>query len=439
MSSTNNTISCPNCGHEFDVEEVLFQKAEAGIKKEYERKLTEQIGKMKKEQENLQRQKEEFEAYKTKEKEVFERHLQKKIEEMRKKDKEDFEMQRKQLSDKIAKELSEDLGKQLEMLKEENEKKSKENKALKNRELQLLEMQKKLEEKEEEMELKMKKQFLEKQREVEAVARQKERDARLLRERELEKQLEDQKKLIEEMQRKAEQGSMQLQGEVLELELEEMLRSLYPFDTIQEVPKGFRGADMIQEVKNTAQRVCGKIIYETKRTKDYSSSWIPKLKQDQLAAQADIAVLVTQAMPKDVDEAFVLQDGVWICSYGNIKNLSFALRHMLIRLFSAKQAEVNMSDKMALVYTFVTSEEFKQRIQAIVDGFSGLKEQLEKEKRAMSRIWKEREKQIEIVINNTVDIYGSVKGIAGAAVQRIDSLELDDDLSLGSGVQEEIF
>jgi len=241
--------------------------------------------------------------------------------------------------------------------------------------------------------------------------------------KELEKKLEDQKKLIDEMQRKAEQGSMQLQGEIQELALEDFLKAQFPFDIISEVPKGVRGADAIQSVINSLQQDCGKIIYESKRTKKFSDEWLEKLKNDQKNQQAEIAVIVTESMPKEM-ERFGQKNGVWICSFQEIKSLSFVLREMLIKTQSIRVAQENKGDKMEMLYIFLTSTEFRQQVEAIVDGFSQLKSDIDSEKRAMQKIWKEREKQIEKVMNNTIDMYGSIRGIAGNAIGTIQALEL---------------
>ncbi len=224
------------------------------------------------------------------------------------------------------------------------------------------------------------------------------------------------------MQRKAEQGSMQLQGEVLELALEELLKNTFPFDEIEEVGKGVKGADCIQHVRNALAQPCGKIIYESKRTKAFTNEWIDKLKSDMRATQADIAVIVTEVLPKDMDH-FGMKDGVWICRFVDLKALAFLLRDSLIKIHSALATQDNKGDKMQLLYNYLTGNEFKQQIEAIVEGFVFLRESLIKEKLQMEKIWKEREKQLDKVLLNTTHFYGSVKGIAGNAVGDIKLLE----------------
>ncbi len=227
------------------------------------------------------------------------------------------------------------------------------------------------------------------------------------------------------MDRKVKQGSMQMQGEVMELALTEFLTNEYPLDVIEEVAVGKRGADVIQTVCNDAGEVCGKILYESKRTKSFKPEWIAKLKSDQRSQQTDLAVIVTESMPREMNH-FGSRERVWICSFPEVKGLSFALREMLISVHSVRVAEVDKSDKMSLLYSYLTSTEFSQRIDAIVEGFSDMKTDIDKEKNAMQRIWKARETNIKKVISNTIDMYGSIKGIAGKAVGTVKALELPE-------------
>ncbi|MBO6761511.1 MAG: DUF2130 domain-containing protein, partial [Roseivirga sp.] len=248
-----------------------------------------------------------------------------------------------------------------------------------------------------------------------------------LRMKELEKKLEDQKKLTEEMQRKQAQGSMQLQGEVQELAIEEWLSTQFPLDTIEEIKKGARGADCIQVVNTRTVQNCGKIYYESKRTKDFQPGWIEKFKADMRDKEADVGVLVTEAMPSDMDR-MGLRDGVWVCSFGEFKGLCAVLRESVIQLSKVAISQEGKGDKMHMLYDFLTSNTFRMQVEAIVEGFSQMKSDLEREKNSMQRIWKQREKQIDKVVTNTIDMYGSIKGIAGNAVQSVRALELDAGL-----------
>jgi hypothetical protein len=247
--------------------------------------------------------------------------------------------------------------------------------------------------------------------------------------KELQKQLDDQKRLTEEMKRKQEQGSMQLQGEVQELAIEEWLQVQFPLDTIEEIKKGARGGDCIQRVHTRTQQNCGTIYYESKRTKDFQPSWIEKFKADIREKGCNIGVLVTDVRPSDM-ERMGMRDGIWICSYEEFKGLSAVLRESIIQVSSAITSQENKGDKMHLLYDFLTSTTFRMQVEAIVEGFSQLKSDLESEKRSMQRIWKQREKQLEKVIVNTIDMYGSIRVIAGNAVQEVKQLELPSDAML---------
>mgnify|MGYP001549751926 CR=1 FL=1 len=252
-----------------------------------------------------------------------------------------------------------------------------------------------------------------------------------LRLREKDKMLEDQKKLVAEMQRKAEQGSMQLQGEVQELAIEDWLREQFPLDTIEEIKKGARGGDCLQHIHTRSRQQCGIVYYESKRTKAFQSGWIEKFKNDIRERGADTGVLVTEAMPSDMDR-MGYRDGIWICSFEEFKGLCVVLRESLIQLSNAITVQENKGDKMGMLYDFLTSNEFRLQIEAIVEGFVQMQGDLESEKRSMQGIWKKREKQIEKVLLNTNFMYSSIRGIAGNAIQPVPLLELpegdeDDD------------
>jgi len=259
---------------------------------------------------------------------------------------------------------------------------------------------------------------------------QKEEDAKNeLKFKELQKQLEDQKRLTEEMKRKQEQGSMQSQGEVQELAIEEWLAVQFPLDTIQEIKKGERGADCLQTVHTRSRQNCGSIYYESKRTKSFQPAWIDKFKADIQERNASIGVLVTEVMPPDMQRPG-LMSGVWVCSFNDFKSICTVLRQSVIQLSSAMVSQENKGDKMGMLYDFLTSNEFQMQMEAIVEGFTQMKTDLESEQRAMRSIWKKREKQIEKVLLNTTGMHGSIKGIAGNAVQSIPALELSDQADL---------
>ncbi len=336
-----------------------------------------------------------------------------------------FENEKLKIKQQAELSAKENYESELKALSAENEKRKSENKLLREKELDLLRKENEIKEKQELFEVEFQKKLLEQKSQIENETKQKEREQSELKYKEYEKKLEDQMKLIDEMKRKAEQGSMQMQGEVQELALEDLLRHDFRYDDILEVPKGVMGADVIQLVKNPFQQICGKIIYESKRTKAFSKAWIEKLKNDLRSQQADLAVIVTEVMPEDMSK-FGNKEGVWICTFNEVSALAFVLREMLIKTHAIQTAQENKGDKMVMLYNYLTGNEFKQQVEAIVEGFTTMKEDLDKEKRAMQKLWKEREKQLEKVISNTVDMYGSIKGIAGKAISDLKALELPD-------------
>ena len=250
-----------------------------------------------------------------------------------------------------------------------------------------------------------------------------------MRTKELEKQIEDQKKLVEEMRRKQEQGSMQLQGEVQELMLEELLQTTFPFDQIEEVGKGVRGADCIQVVRNQFGNESGKIIYESKRTKDFANEWIEKLKSDMRTLGADVAIIVTQTLPKDMDR-FGEKDGVYICTFTEVRSVALLLRNALLKIAEAKKSQENKGDKMVMLYDYLISSEFSEQWKAIREGFMSMKLSIQKERDTMEKLWKAREKQLEKVLLNAAHIKGSVEGIAGADAVNLSITGADEDDTL---------
>jgi len=227
---------------------------------------------------------------------------------------------------------------------------------------------------------------------------------------------------IEELKRRAEQGSQQLQGEVQELELESLLTAKFPRDTIMPVPKGEFGGDVLQRVVGPLNQICGTILWESKRTKNWSDGWLPKLREDQRAAKAEAAVIISQALPKDV-ETFGLVDGVWVADPKVALPVAVALRQSLIEVAGARQAAEGQQTKMEMVYGYLTGPRFRQRVQAIIEAFSSMQKDLDVEKKAITRQWAKREEQIDRVMQATVGMYGDLQGIAGKSLQEIEGLE----------------
>jgi hypothetical protein len=342
---------------------------------------------------------------------------------------------RSTLETNLRKSISTDFETKLRLLETANADNEEKLKASRQRELEFLKKEQLLANREAELELSVQRRLQEERNKLSKEIRdleeqrvaQKETEYQL-RLKELEKQLEDQKKLAEEMKRKAEQGSMQLQGEVQELALEELLRTRFPFDEIGPVAKGVRGADCIQTVRTNFGQECGKIIYESKRTQSFSQEWVEKLKADMRSQGAMIAVIVTQAMPKDLDR-FGELNGVWVCSFAEVKALAHVLRDGLIRIYNASKSQENKGDKMHLLYDYLTSTEFSEQWKAIREGFLSMKQSIQKERDMMERLWKAREKQLEKVHLNAAHVRGSIEGIAGKDAIDVQMLEdTPDDL-----------
>ncbi len=245
--------------------------------------------------------------------------------------------------------------------------------------------------------------------------------------KEWQKRYDDQVKMVDEMKRKQEQGSMQLQGEVQELLLEEILRSTFPFDLIDPVPKGVRGADSIQTIRNQFGNECGKIIYESKRTKDFTLDWIEKLKHDMRSLGADVAVIVTQALPKDM-ERFGEKEGVYICTFTEVRSVALLLRNAILKMADMRKSQENKGEKMVMLYDYLTGNEFSEQWKAIREGFMAMKMGIQRERDAMEKLWKVREKQLEKVLLNATHIRGSIEGIAGADAVNLNLM--DDNIGL---------
>lgn len=413
----DNLVTCPNCKHEFNIETALT----ADIEKEIDAKLRKEFN-------------EKFIAEKRKAEEV----LKLKEEAIASERSKWLEQQQKELFDKkqelenqLKIKLTQENEAMLQSLKKTNEEQEAKIKAMRLLEVEKMELQNQLKDLEDNHAVETQKRLLE--REIELKERiGKEADQKSdLKIKEMEKQMEDQRKLIEEMKRKSEQGSMQLQGEIQELALEEMLKHSFPFDRIEEVGKGVKGADLIQIVVNQAGQDCGSIVWESKRTKEFQPLWIDKFKADFRQSGGDIGVIVTQAMPKDM-EGFGLKEGIYICPYPDAKGLAMVLRGSIIRVNEASSANENKGEKMQMLYAYLTGNEFKHQMEAITEGFFSMKKAIISERVSMEKIWKEREKQIDKVLLNAAGMFGSVKGIAGSAVSEIKGLELgaDDQMEL---------
>lgn len=424
-------IKCPNCATVFDVENVLSADVEQKLKQRYEKQLQESLSQINNEKKKLEEDQKSFEEKKKKENELFQQKLQQ----------EKLKLE-SEIQQQLRKTITADYENQLRLLKQSADENEEKLKLARQKEFEFLKKEQEIKNKEQELEIILQKKLLEERNVLMQQIRREEESRNSLKEteyqlklKELEKQLEDQRKLADEMKRKAEQGSMQLQGEVQELLLEEMLRDYFPYDSIGEVGKGVEGADCIQIVRNHLGNDCGKIIFESKRTKSFNAGWIEKLKTDMRNKQSDVAILVTQVYPKDMS-CFGEKDGVWICSFSEVIALTSAMRHTIIRIAETKKSEENKGEKMQMLYSYLTGIEFRQQIETIVESFLSMKNSISKERIQMEKLWKEREKQLEKVLLSTSGLYGSIKGIAGASIGNIplleDGIEEDDEPRLFS-------
>jgi hypothetical protein len=406
LKMSDNKIKCPNCGTSINVDELLFHQAEEKLNEK------QKIANL-----EIQKQKETFALQ------------QKEFEENKKKAQEDYKLKLENDRQKIAKEETEKAKKAaddlLKLMNEQLLKKDEEINLVKKKELEIINERNELKIKSENLELEVQKKLQLKQQELEEIISKREQEKNDLKNKEKDVQIESMKKIIDDLKRKSEQGSMQIQGETLELEVESYLKEKFKFDDILEVQKGMRGADCMQIINTPQKQNCGKIIYECKSAKAFSGDWIDKLKEDKRTSKSDIAVLVTTIYPKDI-ERMEFKDGVWICNLEEFKGLSIALRESLIQINNVFSQQQNKGDKVTMLYDYLSGNEFRGHIEAIVESFSDMKIDLEKEKKYFQKIWKEREIQIDKVINNTVQLYGSIKGIGGKEIMTIQQLELPE-------------
>ena len=413
-----NNIKCPNCGHVFDVENVLAADIEQKYQQQYKDKLNQSLSKVEEDKKQLATDQQQFEEKKKKENEIFAQKLQQ----------EKLKLET-EIQEQLRKSISADYENKLRLLQNSNNDNEEKLKESRKKELEFLQKEVQLKNKEAELEITLQKKLREERTTLTEQIRYQENEKNSLKERdhqllvkELTMQLDDQKKLADEMKRKAEQSSMQRQGEVQELLLESILKESFPFDIIEEVGKGVEGADCIQVVRNSSGTTCGKIIYESKRTKTWSNGWIDKLKADMRSQGADVAILVTQSFPKDM-ERFGEKDGIWICNFTEVNSVAHLLRKGIVKVYDIQRSEENKGDKMQLLYNYLTGNEFKGQVEAIVEGFMAMKQSIMKERIQMEKMWKEREKQLEKVLISTSGMYGSVKGIAGASIGNIPLLD----------------
>jgi hypothetical protein len=288
-------------------------------------------------------------------------------------------------------------------------------------ELELRQHKRQLEDRERSLELEMARKIDAERRNIEDSTTRRLQEEHHLKDEEKDKKLRDALRMNDELRRKLEQGSQQTQGEVLELELEALIRSEFPSDQIEPVPKGVSGADVIQRVVDKHGNICGTILWESKRTKAWSDGWLQKLKDDQRALKADVAVIVSEALPKDCN-SFSQVSGVWVSNPQCAIGLAIAIRLQLTEVAIVRLAAVGKNEKMEVIYDYLSGSEFKQRVEAIVEAFVSMQQDLLEERRITERRWAKREKQIQRVISNTSGMYGDLQGLIGSSLQDIPAL-----------------
>jgi hypothetical protein len=407
-------ISCPKCHHEFKLTESLAQPLLEASRLEYERKLAASETEMAKRESALADQREALEKAQSA--------LQEQVDER-------VKAERKAIA-------TEEARKAKLLLSTDLEAKTKEvadlQQVLSDRETKLAEAQKaqaelirkqrELDDAKREMDLTIETRVQESLISVRNKARLEAEESLKLKVAEREETISAMQKQIEELKRKSEQGSQQLQGEALELELESTLRCNFPVDTIEPVPKGKFGGDILHRVVNTAGQVCGTILWEAKRAKNWSDGWLPKLRGDQRAAHAETAILISFALPPNV-ESFSHVDGIWVAHLRCIVPMAMILRQSLLEIAAARTASQGQQTKMELVYNYLTGPRFKHRVEAIVELFTKMQADLEQERRALTRSWAKREAQIRGVIESTAGLYGDLQGIAGRSMGQIDGID----------------
>jgi len=399
------TITCPQCHHEIDVEETLAHQIKHQLSQEVESK------------------KKKLEAEYASKFSVLEQSRKSLDAEIEKR----LDQERATMESDVRNNITEEWSQEKLALEQEIQERSEKLKSFKEDQLALLKVKRELEEKTESLEFEVQRKLEQERSSIVDKVRKEESEKHFMKLKEKDALVNSLRKEMEAVQRKAAQGSMQSQGEVQELALEELLAAKYPMDQVEDVKKGTNGADVIHHIKSTLGHDVGIIAFESKRTKSFSEGWIDKLKEDMKIHGADVGVIVTETMPSDM-EHFGLRNGIWVCSFQEVEGLTAVLRESLIQIGCAKQSQVGKGEKMEMLYEYLCSNEFKFQIEGIVEAFTNLKVELDREKRAMKRIWKQREKQIDRVIDNTSCMYGAIRGIAGNAVATVEQLELTDEI-----------
>lgn len=406
-------LNCPNCDSILDVDDLLVSQFEDSIRKDLQSELDRREKELKLRKDEFQKM---SEALKQERDDINEL--------VSEKVKAQLQSREKAIKDAIRKEVNDEKVKQLEDLETELSRKSAQLIELNQTKAKLQRLSREFEEREAKIHLDKEKELSERLEKAKITMQEQVQMESFLKIKEKESIIDSLKKKLDDARQKASQGSMQLQGEAQELVIEEMLQELHPGDEIVEIKKGANGADCIQTVKLQNGVEAGKILYESKNTKNWSDSFVKKLKQDNLSTKADIMVIVTKTMPKDVSGKHVLIDGVWVTTLQDVRDLSLLLKFGLLKTYAVMITQEDKKDKMNLLYNYLTSEEFKATFTSILDGFKSLQESHNDEQRKMQLLWKRREKHLEQVLSSTIDFYGSIKGISENSIPTIQMLEI---------------
>jgi hypothetical protein len=404
-------VKCPHCGEKFDTEEAIGHDLKIRLEREFRQEL-EQKSRML--EEKVRKEESDRVALQV---QALQEDSRAKTARLKRLEEESIKLQQREHELRHREETIEIEMKKRLLAREKLIREQADKTALEKAILQVREREVKLEKEREHMEIVLKRRV---QEEAEKV-----RDEERMRNLELQKKLEDQNRLINEMKRKSEQGSMQTQGEVQELAIEDHLEAAFPHDNIEEIAKGKKGGDCLHVVRDNYGNVCGKILYESKRTKHFSHEWIGKMKDDMRLKQANLGVIVTQALPDGMTR-FGEIDGIWVCTFAEFKALSLLFRYHLTRIGEAFSTQENRGDKMSLIYRYVTGVEFRQKLEAAFESVNEMQEDLIREKTLFMSHWAKREKRLVRALENLVELYGDVRGIAGGAVQEIKALEMKD-------------
>lgn len=407
------TITCPSCSTEIKLTESLAAPLIADTRRRYEQALTQKDAEVAKRESEIRNQ----QAAIAKEKAAIADQVAERVSAERERISAEEAKKAKLLAAADMEQKSKQLAELQDVLRQRDAKLAEAQKA----QAELIRKQRELDDAKREMDLTIEQKVQESLAIVRDKAKQEAEEKLKLRVLEKEEQISSMQRQIEELKRKAEQGSQQLQGEVLELELEASIRSKFPRDIISPVPKGEFGGDVLQHVHGPNNVPCGTILWESKRTKNWSDGWLAKLREDQRRAKAEIALLVTSALPKDV-VAFDLIDGVWVVEPRCALPVAIALRQSLVELSAARHSREGQQTKMEMVYEYLTGPQFRHRVEAIVEKIRDMQDDLDRERKWMTKQWAKREQQIRVVIDSTVGMYGDVQGIAGKALDEIDAL-----------------